>query len=374
NYVTRILNQPKVTLIYDDDTYNLSMIQAFENMFRGLGQEIYQKSEINSDINNIDITDREIEIIVNQLSESDPGMIVLAMQADQAEKFLVEMKRNGLQYPIIGSEVIADSQFWERFKKYPEEQANPGFFLDGIYAETPLLLEVSGQKGQQFREEFFEKYNQAPSRLEASSYDAAKVALEAIQRTDISTRSLQQKRQRVRDTLDKINKIEEGIEGVGGQIYFDNRGNAARPLAIGVFENQNFIPAPVQLQPVTDLNRVIDLEQDVEAGRILLVNSKYMHKTQVVYTGLDINEISDLDLTEASYIVDFYLWFRYQGEFDDDNIEFINSANSLKLEEPIAQGIRDGINYKAYRIKAEFKGDFYFQDYPFDHKFLLIKG
>ena len=99
-----------------------------------------------------------------------------------------------------------------------------------------------------------------------------------------------------------------------------------------------------------------------------------MHKTRVVYTGIDINEVSNLDFVESSYKLDFYLWFRYQGNFKEaENIEFINAAEKLELGEPIQETIKDGITYRAYRIKAKFLGDFYFHDYPFDSQKLGVK-
>ena len=71
----------------------------------------------------------------------------------------------------------------------------------------------------------------------------------------------------------------------------------------------------------------------------------------IVYTGIDINEIRNLDEKISSYLVDFYLWFRFQGDIDVDNIEFTNygtvrmdSGDKLQLDEPINQESVAGIN------------------------------
>ncbi len=113
---------------------------------------------------------------------------------------------------------------------------------------------------------------------------------------------------------------------------------------------------------------------------MLLVDGRYMHKTNIVYTGIDINEIRNLDEKNSSYLVDFYLWFRFRGDIDADNIEFTNygtdrmdSGDKLELDDPIDEKVVDGITYRVYRVKADFKEKFRFDDYPFDLQRLAVR-
>ena len=142
---------------------------------------------------------------------------------------------------------------------------------------------------------------------------------------------------------------------------------------MGLFQNQHFIPALIQLKPVTDLRQVVDIDQKLASEDILTIDSRYMHKVNVVYTGMDVNEISDLDIKSAAYTVDCHLWFRYQGDFDASAIEFTNLAEPLQVQELSAESDVDDVHYRAYRIKGRFKGNFEFHNYPFDRQDLVVR-
>ncbi|MEK8021953.1 MAG: hypothetical protein VSS75_034185, partial [Candidatus Parabeggiatoa sp.] len=71
--------------------------------------------------------------------------------------------------------------------------------------------------------------------------------------------------------------------------YFDKQSNAQKPIYIGVYKNNTIISA---------------------LTHILQMGDKYRYKTNVVYTGIKINEISEVDPTTLNYTLDFYLLFR----------------------------------------------------------------
>lgn len=375
NYITRVLKYETTSIIYDQDAFGTSLATAFDSTFRGLGGEVKYTWSFDGKAENVD---EVLDGIVSDLLRSradDPGMIFLATHAGEAVKLTVSMRRKGLTYPVAGASALANIEFISRFNEYPEEQAKPGYFSDGIYVTTPVIFDVAGEEAQQFRNAFIKEYGHAPGMKAATNYDAVKVAVQAMRTTGVQGQqeNLATERAKVRDYLASLNSSKDAVEGVTGNIYFDKQGNVVKSIAIGVYQKQYLISALTQLQLVTDLNRIADLEQELEAGRIVIVDNQYLHKTNVVYTGIDINGVSNLNIKNSSYTVDFYLWFRYQGQFQDNKIEFINSVNPLTLGEPIAEKITDDLTYRAYRVKANFKGEFAFQDYPFDQQELVVR-
>jgi branched-chain amino acid transport system substrate-binding protein len=149
---------------------------------------------------------------------------------------------------------------------------------------------------------------------------------------------------------------------------------------MGRFKNQKFISAFTQLSPITDIKAVDNFREKLAAGEILIFNDRYQQKTNVVYTGIDLNEITNLDQKTSSYTADFYLWFRYQGDIDASNIEFTNysvyrldSGEKLELNEPIETKTTNGITYELYRMKGDFKEQFVFDDYPFDSQKISVR-
>ena len=68
------------------------------------------------------------------------------------------------------------------------------------------------------------------------------------------------------------------------------------------------------------------------------MGDKYRYKTNVVYTGSKINEISEVDPTTLNYTLDFYLLFQ--------------------LAEPVVQEVEGNVNYRLYHVKGRFKAKF----------------
>ncbi|MGK7958667.1 MAG: ABC transporter substrate-binding protein, partial [Crocosphaera sp.] len=371
----RILHQQTASIIIqEDDIYSKFLAKAFEDEFRGLGGTVKYKWNIKPKSQNVEKMRNQIIRDLSKTKKDETGMIFLTTTTSEATKLIPKMRRRGLEYPMIGGDILS-TRFIDLIKDYSEEQAIPGYFSDDIYAISHLIFNTAGEKAQQFRNKYLKKYDQEPSPIAATYYDATLVAIEGMKKAGVQgeRKNLAAERQKIKDTLAKINQIKNAIKGTTGLIYFDRQGNAFKEVYIGKFQQQKFISSWTQLSPVTDLKKIENLDQELKAENILLVNGKYMQKTQVVYTGIDINEVSDIDQKQSTYTVDFYLWFRSPSRIKFDEIEFINSAEAIKLERPLDEKIDNGITYRLYRIKAKFKSNFAIQEYPFDTQSLQLK-
>ena len=379
NYAEKILDYDRASIIYSDDSYGSTLKKSFVQTFSELGGEVKNQWAIDP---NADDFERQKEQIIGDLSakkDRNSEIIFCATHNGDVVDLIVQMRRKGLNYPIIGADSLGNVAFSQKFQKYIEEKTQPGYFTDGIYAISPIIFDVANQKAQQFRNEYIKKYQSQPSWTAANYYDAAMMTVKAIEQTKANL-ALKQKRKEVRNALAKIDSIDNSIEGLAGNLYFDRHGNFNESIYIGTFERQKFISAFIQLQPVNNILTLDNLEAAIDSGEILSINGKYRHKTNIVYTGIDINEIRNLDEKTSSYLVDFYLWFRYRGDIDADNIEFTNygtdrmdSGDKLELDDPIQESNIDGTNYRLYRVKADFKEKFRFDDYPFDRQELAVR-
>ena len=386
NYAKRVMKHDRVTIVYDDkNDYSRSLMKGFENPFQGLRGTIQNKWIVNTKADN---ANQQINAIANAFLLENPGLIFLALPANQAKKLIVSIRRKGLSYPILGGDALGQKNFATLFNEYPEEQAQPGYFSDGIYAAAPLIFDVANEHLQQGRGLFMRRYGKEPTWAAATAFEATQVALEAIEQTNIQGQpeNLAEERQKLRDYLAKRTSMKKAFKGINGPFYFDQHGNAVKPLAIGVFKHQQFISALTQLQPVENIQQVTRLEEELAAGRIVTIAGQYMHKTHIVYTGIDFNSVNDLEVKNSTYQMDFYLWFRSQKGVDASDIEFINSVDSfkkMKLDKAIVEetaasdntinDLGQDITYKAYRVKANFKGRFHFKDYPFDKQILAVQ-
>ena len=219
----------------------------------------------------------------------------------------------------------------------------------------------------------------------ATAYEAAKIAIKAILETGDqgSLGNLTEERQKIRNYLASRTNMENSLAGIDGNFFFHRHGNAIKPLAIGVFHKSQMISALVQFLPVHDIKHVANLEKELAEERIVIINGQYMYKTNIVYTGIDVNEVYNIDSKNSTYGVDFYLWFRSQSNdfVDESNIEFVNSVSysfdELKLKKPLVEKnlnlFQTDVTYKVYRVKANFNEKFDFKDYPFDQQKLAVR-
>ena len=383
NYLKNILQQQTASIIYNDrDQYSASLMKGFTEAFKGLQGEIKYQWNVN-DFGKT--KEEQNEAIIRDLLKKKneaPGTILVATTSRDAIDFIVTLRRKGLNYPIIGGDAISGDDIGELFDFYPEEKAQPGYFSDGILSVVPLIFDVAGEPAQELRSKYRENYQTKPSWTTAAHYDAAMVLVEAIKKAKVTgkTANIAEERILIRNSLASFNSPENAVEGLEGNLYFDEEGNASTPISMGRFKNQKFISAFTQLSLIPDIRVVQNFREKLAAGEILFVNNQYQQKTNVVYTGIDLNEITNLDQKTSSYTADFYLWFRYQGDVDASNIEFTNysvyrldSGEKLELSEPIEVKTVNGVTYELYRMKGDFKEQFLFDDYPFDGQKISIR-
>ncbi len=95
-----------------------------------------------------------------------------------------------------------------------------------------------------------------------------------------------------------------------------------------------------------------------------------------VYTGVYLMNLYDLNINDYSYHADFYLWFKWKGERNPMNIEFVNSLDKWGFSRvdfsEEAQLLPDGYWYNGMRIEGRFYHPFALYDFPLDRHRLDI--
>ena len=92
---------------------------------------------------------------------------------------------------------------------------------------------------------------------------------------------------------------------------------------------------------------------------------------QITYVGIYINDLHGLDLKASAYTVDFYIWFRWQGDLDPSNFEFLNGSLDLKEHEYRADS--GSVHYVSYHCRGTFHFRFDYHRYPLDDHQLVLE-
>ena len=369
-YTKEILKQDRVFIVYEQDVYGAALQRSFTRTASNLGLQIPNVWGVDPDAGDVDSILKKITLGLQE--DSKPGALFLALQDHEAAKLVRLIRDAGMDFTIIGGDAIGSESFPSKFKDLPSRKRGYSHYADGIYATSFFIRDIGNFNAQKFKYAFKRQFGREPDDMAATSYDAAAVVIEAINRAK-PRGDLGQSRERVRDQLTTFSNITTAHKGVTGRIYFDQNGNAIKAFPFSVYLQGKLISAPVQLKPIVNPDAIADLENKTEEGRILAIDDHFMYKTTVVYTGIDINEISNIDPRNGTFSADFYLWFRHRESLDYSNIEFLNAAETIQLDDAIMKMGIDGISYSSYRIKGDFKGEFNFRDYPFDSQTLNIR-
>lgn len=418
-YVNKILKLNQVTIIHETAAYGAYLAKVFEETANQLQMQVQHKWAFEP---NSPQQKEQFSQIVEQLksNKDQAGAIFLSVQASEGVELVKLLKLAGITNPILGESSFSEQTFVNGFNDFAEEKANPGHYTNDIYVATPLLFDTANEKAQLFKEAYRKKYHVDPDWSAAYAYDTAMILVKAISEADIKGEltMLATDRQKIRDKLASYTNSHDALEGTTGFNYFDENRNAQKPVAIGVYKNKQLISALTQFQVVRNPNEISDLEQALQDERVLLIDNKYMYKTNVVYTGIKINEISDFDLKTLTFNLDFDLWFRFQGdrkteatlsatgnansrsetEFKPQQIEFSNGIGEMEFVDnkpgtqrdsakdktntnKTNQGImklidgkeKDRIQYHIYKVRSRFRADFLTSQYAYKQHILGVQ-
>lgn len=371
NYIKNVLGYRTATLISSSSVYGNSLAKAFVEASERLPLEITHQYSVEADSPDIDL---DMADIVAELSLTpDSGMVFLAMNAVNAAHFVREMRNSGFTLPIFGPDSI-NQQFPLNFEPDTVLKTRPGDFTDQIYATTAMIWDVANENAVNFRDLFREIHGRLPDSSHALYYDATMIAIEAIRNAGLSGSDIVADRTAIRDYLASIDTPLAAFDGLTGKIYFDDQGSAVKTVPVGIFELAEFISAPVQLEPVLDPVMVPNFADKLEDKEIIPFTEGYMNKTQIVYFGLDLNEVSNLNTATGNYVLDFYVWLRYRGELDLSKVEFTNAVTPIELTNPIWSRERNGMRIDTFKVRGTFHGDFEFENYPFDQQKIVLEA
>ena len=92
----------------------------------------------------------------------------------------------------------------------------------------------------------------------------------------------------------------------------------------------------------------------------LLTPRSLTAQPQQVKVGVYLMNLYDLNMDEHSFYADFYIWFKWKGDIDPTEIEFVNSIEKWSMATTGFDGdstpvvLKDGTKYKIFRKEGRF--------------------
>jgi branched-chain amino acid transport system substrate-binding protein len=357
NYAVKIFNKKQCILISESKPYGSYISKIFGETFQRIQGKIEREYSFDEQKESLDAQLQDIvkDLKSKRYSEKS-SFIFISSHVPEGIQLIKLIREANMNYIILLPDAFAGKSFTQKLTSLPSEQLNPGYYTDNIYVASPFIYDIANKSAQIFRQAYQDMFSESPDWRAAFAYDAAMLMIRTIQQKGITGKQelLKQERKDIREGLLSINNTQRGITGLTGMTFFDRNGDASKHLSIARFYQQKLVSAYTQLKTVNRSYSKTDIENKLADNSILVVDDQYMYQTNIVYTGVVINSIESLQLSEQTHILDFCIWFKSRGDINASHIKFLNAVDNIHPGKPIEKSFTDGVHYEMYHVKGKF--------------------
>ncbi len=352
-YVAKVLGIQRVAVFASKDSYGQTLKAGFA--------EASIQEGLNADFIEFDGLDA-LPALVDPVLNGKYDAYVLLMLEQGAENVIKLIRKRGDQTRILGGDTLGEVTFSKRFEFEPEEQAKPGFFTDGVMSVVPVIFDSVNGETMKFVSEFQTNFDYQPGWNSVISYETARLVFGVIEHLSRDARweklSTLEKRTLLTKTLEAGTYPIDLKRGLLAPMIFNASRARSTPLRVGVFENRQLISAPIQI--------------------VSLPNEKIVYQ-KVVYSGIYLNRIYDLNIASRTFKADFYIWMRYSkddkfGTSNPGDIIFPELQEGIfSADDPVEEIEQPGGEvYKLWQVRGKFSNEFDLYTFPFDKHRLIL--
>ncbi|MFE0019756.1 ABC transporter substrate-binding protein [Amycolatopsis sp. NPDC059021] len=366
-YASRALGSKTAAVVYDEDEDGRSGHDTFRDSFGEFGT-VTVELPVSAERDRTAASVRDAVAELKTHNQAEP--IVLAMKEKSGLAMIDGLRSAGVTAPIPGTTSLGSRAFHDSLVKAEAERGRPGLLTANLYMATPLAQDSLSGPAQVWADAYEKRYGERPLWQAATARQAVNVGLHAMEvgRLSFDENRRSEDRQRVRDSLAALKDKKNSFAALLGPLYFNASGSAQMAVSMVTSDGSRFVSAPVQFT-IYEPPSAEALKAGLAKGNVIAVKGRYLSRRQVVATGININEIRDLDTTNGTYFVDFFVWLKYTGDHVAADVQFINAVKpDLKLGEPLRDVTENGQTYRLYQVADRFKSGLEFHDFPFDHQ------
>lgn len=357
HYIQKVLKGEKVTIIQDNKVYGGLLAAQFKAQLDQLGIPVVRR-----DIIEMDLTPSAIKQQINDLILSlkeqpaeEYGHIFLSTHSESLAELVTHLRSNGILNPLILPDDASTEQFINTISTGP----NGELLTRDLVLTSPYIFDVGNQRAQQFRQQYIHQYDKEPDYKTVIGYDTMGVIVEAITRGGVKPQfgNIANMRQQLKQALENINGLEVAYHGVAGPIYFDPQGNSNRFMYVGEIKQGKVVSTTTQFREMSYSHQLASIDNQQSSSKHFLLDDKQVYLAQVVYTGVVLNNIDQLDFAAGTFHASFHLWFRSHSRIDKEHIAFSNLDTDLDIQAVSDITSPQGYIYQLFKIKGRFKMD-----------------
>ena len=359
NYALNVLGKKVVSIVRDSSDKGFTISKTFSDTYEKFKTKTNYEWIVDLDSND----DQQIQDIAADIkSKVDTGTVFIALEPVKAAKFVKALRDAGGRNSLIGLSGMATNAFRDTLSEliYREPGPSPSYrsagdYIDSVVLTSPLMFDTAGEHVQNFKNNFIEIEQQEPDWVAAQAHEAIELVANQVKSVvDPDSLSVTELRQSL---FEKIASKPLNAAKSSSDLMFDANNQPRRANYIGNYSGKTLISALTQLQPILEggnKNYIAEFRE----GRVLFVNDRFMYKTNVVYSGVQIDEVTEINLDDLTVMLDFGMWFRFRGDFDPQDIVFKNNAEDITLGAPVFDEKQGDMTYRLYRVKGKFNLNF----------------
>lgn len=351
-YLKSVFGAKNVAIIHSNDAYGSGLKDSFSSKAKhidlGLSQVIMFDEEKKFD----DTFIQENWNFNDSSTETDA--VVIFAHTDDGAKIVKQLRKHKINVPVIGPDAFAKKQFIDGLEGLEKN----------VLVAGPFLYELSSLKTKLFQDAFIKKFKKEPTVWASFCYDALDMIVEGIRQGKTTRKEL-------RDYLASITSPKESHQGITGSLFFDKNGAMARQIVVSMIDESSFKPAFTQIQLVTESHVLSRLEKKVSQGDVVIVDEVPYYLTRVVYTGIDFIRVNSVDVKDQNFDIEFFMWFRWQGNVNVEKIDFINAIFGIEdTKEVLRKDFSGKTKYISFKMKGTYLTPYDLRLFPFDKQYL----
>jgi ABC-type branched-subunit amino acid transport system substrate-binding protein len=138
NYLGRVLGGHRAIVIFKDNGYG----RPFAARFRSASERL----QINALYQSFSTAPQREEAARFAVTDPEQPPIFLGMTYEDAVPVLIFLRHQGYRGAIFGTATMARASFADLFANQPEEHRTRGFFTDGVFASSPIILDSANAR------------------------------------------------------------------------------------------------------------------------------------------------------------------------------------------------------------------------------------
>lgn len=381
-YIKEVLKKDDVVVIHNDDPFGTGLRDAFLEKAGRIGLKVSRVLPVN----NASVPD---DFISKALPDAEAnqkiGAVVALTHSESGLKYLPQLRDHGVGAPVVAPNTWTNKRFiTEVDEKYTRD----------VYVTAPFLYEIANERAGAFAKTYQRRYHEAPPASAVLAYDSLLLlghALEAL-----GGQGIEPTRERIRDWLAGVT-WQNAVDGATGPLFFKNLTELTERYMAKYYQDEKLAPPPArpprgevraverdvfvsvikdgrykvaftQLSLPREEYVLKELRERVKKGQVTILDGEPFHVVDVIFTGVDVVKINDVNTRDMTWDVDVFMWFKWSGDrLDAKDVEKIGVINAVKEQSSmLKENLSGAIKYRAYRKRFTLGAAYDFSRFPFD--------